>query len=177
VTRRNQIVRQRVRRKTITQSILQAHLLPQGPHADLFGNRGRNWLLAQHLPPDERDAVERHLREYDRLGEDRKVVERELARDVLADASVKRLMTIPGIDMVVALGLTAAIGPINRFKGPDQLVAYIGLNPSVYQSGEAYRYPHLRCAPMEMPKAMSWRRVMPRQTTMLPGGGSCLRAR
>ena len=136
VTRRNQIVRQRVRLKTITQSILQAHLLPQCPHADLFGNRGRNWLLAQHLPPDEREAVERHLREYDRLGEDLKVVERELARDALVDANVKRLMTIPGIDMVVALGLTAAIGPINRFKGPDQLVAYIGLNPSVYQSGE-----------------------------------------
>jgi hypothetical protein len=46
-----------------------------------------------------------------------------------------------------------------------------------YPSAEAYRYPHLRCAPMEIPKAMSWRRVMPRQTTMLPGGGSCLRAR
>jgi transposase len=136
VTRRNQIVRQRVRLKTITQSILHAHLLPQCPHADLFGNRGRNWLLAQDLPPDEREAVERHLREYDRLGEDLKVVERELARDALADANVKRLMTIPGIDMVVALGLTAAIGPISRFKGPDQLVAYIGLNPSVYQSGE-----------------------------------------
>lgn len=136
VTRRNQIVRQRVRLKTITQSILQAHLLPQCPHADLFGNRGRNWLLAQHLPPDEREAVERHLREYDRLGGDLKVVERELARDALADSNVKRLMTIPGIDMVVALGLAAAIGPIARFKGPDQLVAYIGLNPSVYQSGE-----------------------------------------
>lgn len=136
VTRRNQIVRQRVRLKTITQSILQAHLLPQCPHADLFGNRGRNWLLAQHLPLDEREAVERHLREYDRLGEDLKVVERELARDALADGNVKRLMTIPGIDMVVALGLTAAIGPISRFEGPDQLVAYIGLNPSVYQSGE-----------------------------------------
>ncbi|MGG5890657.1 IS110 family transposase [Falsiroseomonas sp. HC035] len=136
VTRRNQIVRQRVRLKTITQSILQAHLLPQCPHADLFGNRGWNWLLAQHLPPDEREAVERHLREYDRLGEDLKVVERELARDALADGSVKRLMTIPGIDMVVALGLTAAIGPIARFKGPDQLVSYMGLNPSVHQSGE-----------------------------------------
>jgi hypothetical protein len=45
-------------------------------------------------------------------------------------------MTIPGIDMVVALGLSAAIGPISRFQGPDQLVAYLGLNPSVHQSGE-----------------------------------------
>ena len=45
-------------------------------------------------------------------------------------------MTIPGIDMVVAVGLIAAIGPIERFAGPDQLVAYLGLNPSVHQSGE-----------------------------------------
>lgn len=45
-------------------------------------------------------------------------------------------MTIPGVDMIVALGLAAAIGPIERFKGPEQLVAYLGLNPSVYQSGD-----------------------------------------
>ena len=38
--------------------------------------------------------------------------------------------------MVVAIGLSAAIGPITRFKGPEQLVSYIGLNPSVHQSGE-----------------------------------------
>ena len=62
VTRRNQIVRRRVRLKTTTQSILHAHLLPQCPHADLFGNKGRAWLLAQDLPADERDAVERHVR-------------------------------------------------------------------------------------------------------------------
>ena len=136
VTRRNQVVRRRVRLKTIVQSILHAHLVPQCPHADLFGHKGRAWLTAQHLPEDEREAVERHVREYDRAGEDLRVVERELARGALADASVKRLMTIPGIDMVVAVGLTAAIGPIERFKKPDQLVSYIGLNPSVHQSGE-----------------------------------------
>src|SRR5215203_4069751 len=136
VTRRTQIVRQRARLKTIVQSILHAHLVPPCPHADLFGPRGRAWLLAQALPPDERDAVDRHLREYDRLSEDLRVVERGLARDALADVNVKRLMTIPGIDMVVAVGLIAAIGPVERFAGPDRLVAYLGLNPGVHQSGE-----------------------------------------
>jgi transposase len=134
VTRRNQIVRQRVRLKTITQSILHAHLLPQCPLADLFGKRGRTWLSAQHLPEDERDAADRHIREYDRLGEDLRALERELARDALSDIDIKRLMTVPGIDVVVALGLSAAIGPITRFAGPDRLVAYMGLNPSVHQS-------------------------------------------
>ncbi len=136
VTRRTQIVRQRARLKTIVQSILHAHLVPPCPHADLFGPRGRAWLLAQPLPSDESEAVARHLREYDRLSEDLRVVERELARDALADPNVKRLMTIPGIDMVVAVGLIAAIGPIERFAGPDRLVAYLGLNPSVHQSGD-----------------------------------------
>src|SRR3546814_12010375 len=44
-------------------------------------------------------------------------------------------MTIPGIDMVVAVGLLAAIGPIDRFTSPARLVAFLGLNPSVHQSG------------------------------------------
>lgn len=136
VARRNQIVRQRVRLKTMTQSILHAHLLPRCPHADLFGRRGRGWLVGQAFPRDERDAVERHLREYDRLGEDLRAVERELAQAALGNTDIKRLMTVPGIDMVVALGLAAAIGPIARFRGPEQLVAYLGLNPSVYQSGD-----------------------------------------
>jgi transposase len=93
-------------------------------------------LLAQPLPPDEQDAVARHLREHDRLSEDLRGVERELARDALANPDVKRLMTIPGIDMVVSIGMLAAIGSAERFAGPDKLVAYLGLNPSVHQSGE-----------------------------------------
>ena len=44
VTRRNQIVRQRVRLKTMIQAILHAHLVPQCPHADILGPKGRAWL-------------------------------------------------------------------------------------------------------------------------------------
>src|SRR3546814_20242630 len=44
---------------------------------------------------------------------------------------------IPGIDMVVAVGLLAAIGPIDRFTSPARLVAFLGLNPSVHQSGNS----------------------------------------
>jgi transposase len=136
VTRRRQIVRQRARLKTMIQSILHAHLVPPCPHVDLLGPKGRAWLLAQSLPSDEQDAVARHLREHDRLSEDLRVIERELARDALANPDVKRLMTIPGVDMVVSIGLLAAIGVIERFASPDKLVAYLGLNPSVHQSGE-----------------------------------------
>jgi transposase len=140
VTRRNQLVRQRSRLKNIIQSILHAHLIPSCPHQDLCGPKGRAWLGEQVLPEDERVAVTRHLREFDRLGEDLKVVERDLARSALADESVTRLMTIPGVDMVVALALKAAIGDIERFDRPQKLVSYLGLNPSVRQSGPGPAY-------------------------------------
>jgi transposase len=136
VTRRMQVVRQRARLKTIVQSILHAHLVPPCPHADLFGPKGRAWLLGQSLPLDETEAVARHLREYDRLSDDLRTIEREIAHEALASADTKRLMTIPGIDMVVAIGVLAAVGPIDRFESPDRLVSYLGLNPTVHQSGE-----------------------------------------
>jgi transposase len=140
VTRRNQIVRQRSRLKNIIQSILHSHLIPSCPHQDLCGAKGRAWLGEQVLPDDERLAVERHLREFDRLGDDLKVVERDLARSALADESVTRLMTIPGVDMIVALAIAAAVGDASRFSSPQKLVSYLGLNPSVRQSGPGPAY-------------------------------------
>lgn len=136
VTRRTQLVRQRTRLKSVVQSILHANLIPPCPFADLFGGKGRIWLRAQYLPDDEREAIERHVEEYDRQSSALKGVERDIARAALSDPNVTRLMTIPGIDMVVAVGVMAAIGKIERFDNPDKLVAYIGLNPSVHQSGD-----------------------------------------
>ena len=48
---------------------------------------------------------------------------------------MKRLLTITGVNLVVATGLMAAIGDIRRFKSPQKLVSYFGLNPRVRQSG------------------------------------------
>ena len=140
VTRRNQIVRQRSRLKNIIQSILHAHLIPSCPHADLCGAKGRDWLAKQVVAEDERLAVERHLREFDRLGDDLNVIERDLARTALSYEGVKRLMTIPGVDMVVSLAMVAAIGEVTRFDAPQKLVSYLGLNPSVWQSGPGPAY-------------------------------------
>jgi transposase len=44
-------------------------------------------------------------------------------------------MTIPGVDATVALSIVAAVGDFDRFRSPDKLVSYLGLNPRVRQSG------------------------------------------
>lgn len=135
VARRYQIVRHRTRVKNEVHAILAAHLVPKCPHADLFNQRGRAWLARQIVPDDERAAIERNVRELDRLTEDQADLDREIARSVMDDASVRRLMTITGVNLTVAVGIMAAIGDIARFKSPQKLVSYFGLNPRVRQSG------------------------------------------
>jgi transposase len=135
VARRYQVVRHRTRIKNEVHSILYAYLIPHCPHADLFSGIGRAWLLRQAFPDDEQIAIERHLRELDRLGEDLTVLDTAIADSALADPAIKRLITITGVNRTVAAGLTAAIGDIRRFASPQKLVSYVGLNPRVRQSG------------------------------------------
>lgn len=75
------------------------------------------------------------MRELDRLAEDLTILDREIATNTLDDGSVRRLLTITGVNLAVAAGLMAAIGDITRFKSPQKLVSYFGLNPRVHQSG------------------------------------------
>jgi hypothetical protein len=44
-------------------------------------------------------------------------------------------MTVPGIDVTVAIAIVAAVGDFSRFEDPNRLVSYLGLNPRVRQSG------------------------------------------
>lgn len=140
VAQRTQLVRQRVRLKNLIQSVLHAHLIPPCPHGNLTGISGRRWLSKQVLPDDERDAVARHLAMIDLLESSIKDVDGDIARQVISDPIVRRLMTLPGIDITAASGVAAAVGDIRRFSDPQKLVAYLGLKPSVHQSGEGPAY-------------------------------------
>lgn len=135
VARRYQVVRHRTRVKNEVHANLHAHLIPKCPHADLFNRPGRDWLARQPLPDDEREAIARHVRELDRLGEDLGALDRTIAEGALEDVSIHRLPTITGVNLAVAAGLTAAIGDIAHFDTPQKLVSYFGLNPRVRQSG------------------------------------------
>jgi transposase len=46
-------------------------------------------------------------------------------------------MTVPGVNLICAATFVAAIGNPNRFLSSRKLVAYLGLDPRVKQSGEA----------------------------------------
>jgi transposase len=140
VARRTQLIRQRVRLKNHIQAILHAHLIPPCPHGNLTGISGRKWIVAQRLPDDECAAIDRHLAQIDLIEGSLRDVEADIARATMSDPVIRRLMTLPGVDMAVASGVAAAIGDVRRFGDPTKLVGYLGLNPSTHQSGEGPAY-------------------------------------
>ncbi len=75
------------------------------------------------------------LRQLDFHAQELALIDAELARDALGCEDTRRLMTIPGVDVNVALSITAAVGDFSRFSSPGKLVRYVGLNPRVRQSG------------------------------------------
>ena len=135
VARRVHLVKQRTRLKNQVHAVLSRNLVPTCPHADLFGGVGRRWLAQQSVPADEQRSVNALLRQLDFHGDELAEVERDIAADAVEDPVIARLMTVPGINVTVAMSIVAAVGDFSRFESPDRLVSYLGLNPRVSQSG------------------------------------------
>ena len=104
--------------------------------SDLFGVKGRAWLAEQQLPVAEAETAASGLRQIEFLRGEIKTLDREIAKTATGSPELRRLMTIPGVDIGTAAAVIAAIGDIRRFKTPKELVAYLGLGPTSRQSGE-----------------------------------------
>jgi transposase len=133
--RRGQLVWARSRAKNQIHAVLMRCLVGRAPFSDLFGVKGRRWLAELELPEEERETVDSALRQIEFLDAEIAAVERLIARSALGSPEIRRLMTVPGVNVIVAAGFLAAIGDIGRFEGPRKLVGYLGLDPRVRQSG------------------------------------------
>jgi transposase len=60
----------------------------------------------------------------------------QIAKTVQEDSNAKLLDTLPGVAAYTALFLSSEIGDVNRFPDSKHLCAYLGLVPSLHQSGD-----------------------------------------
>lgn len=139
IAERSQLVSQMTRLKNRIQSILNAKLLPRET-ARIYRENGRSRLEELPLPADQLRMTLRHHDKLQRLAAELAIIDQGLAQRARGDPNVKRLMTIGGVNSVVAASVLAAIGTIERFPSPEKLVSYFGLNPSVHQSGDHPAY-------------------------------------
>lgn len=78
---------------------------------------------------------------------------RELDREINdIEAEIQKIMdeldspitTIPGIGVQMGAMILAEVGDFSNFDSPDKVLAYAGLSPSTYQSGQLKNcYPHM----------------------------------
>jgi transposase len=70
-------------------------------------------------------------------------IERELAHCTRQDPIVRQLLAIPGIGLLTATALRAAIVDIQRFASGRHLASWLGLTAREYSSGEKRRLGHI----------------------------------
>ncbi len=75
---------------------------------------------------------------------DAEIEEIEAAIQAIMDELHSPITTIPGIGCRMGAMILAEIGDFSRFDSPDKLLAYAGMSPSTYQSGQLKNcYPHM----------------------------------
>lgn len=60
----------------------------------------------------------------------------EAAIKQIVDKTASPILTIPGISYRMGAMILAEIGDFSRFSSPDKILAYAGVSPSTYQSGQ-----------------------------------------
>lgn len=135
LSRREQLVRSRTRCKNEIHAVLMRRLKGRCPYSDMFGKAGREWLRSLELPVEECETVESTMRQIEFLDAEIADVDRLIADQTLRSGDARHLLTVPGVNVVCAATFLAAIGDIRRFRTSRKLVAYLGLDPKVRQSG------------------------------------------
>ena len=67
---------------------------------------------------------------------DAEIEEIEKEIKVIMDDINSPILSIPGINYRMGAMIIAEIGDFSRFDNPDKILAYAGLSPSTYQSGQ-----------------------------------------
>jgi transposase len=135
VMQRQKMARLKTQAKCRLQATLQRyHLLPP-EEGQLFSKGNMAWWRALSVSALEKVRIESDLATLAFAQEQIKHLEERMAVWAATEVQVTRLMQITGIGLISAVTILAAIGDIQRFPSPNQLVGYAGLGARVHDSG------------------------------------------
>lgn len=104
----------------------------------VFNREGREKLRGLNL-----QELDIRLDELDLVDSIIKRLDAQIASIVPTDPNARLLDTLPGVAPYTALFLSSTIGDIDRFQDSKHLCAYLGLVPSLHQSGEVRLTGHI----------------------------------
>jgi transposase len=145
------LTRLRAARKNRVHALLFRQGVQHG-RAELFGKRGRRFLVELSLPASTRQRLESLLALISDFDRELVAVKRELEARAHSHPRVSVLTRIPGVGTFIALLVIAEVGDVTRFPSARHLASWAGLTPRVRNPGERVRLgsisrqgsPHLR---------------------------------
>ncbi len=138
IAERWKMVRLKTQAKNRLHAVLHRHHLLPPEGRDLFAEDTRNWW--EHLPLTPLELVNVQC-DLDTLAFAEKQINRLkecLAQAAAQDERVPLLVQLPGIGLIGAMTILAALGDISRFPTARQLVGYAGLGARVHESGKTH---------------------------------------
>ena len=140
------LVAQRTRWKNRVTATLAKYGAPASQYSDPFGEKARSELKArsEHLPAQALWTLEQMLGQIDRLREQIEQFEARLKALVNVTPDMQRLMSLPGVAVILAATISLEIGEVSRFPSAEHLAAYAGTTPRVHSSGDRTRYGRTR---------------------------------
>jgi transposase len=123
---------------------LSAFMLRQGLHYPetrrTWTKAHMNWLMSQKLAHAEQRMVFEEMMLAMRQASEREERLMQAIRAAVPEWSlaevVTALMAMRGMDLIAAATFLAEIGDLSRFRTPTELMAYLGLVPSEYSTGD-----------------------------------------
>jgi transposase len=130
---RDTLVRTRVKCVALVGALLRRHgiHLPSG-NVDGFVAR----VERQAMPESQRAEIAPLLALVRTASAELDAADDRIAAIASADPVIQRLRTVPGVGPVTATAFVATLDTWERFAGPHQVEAYLGLAPSEKSSGE-----------------------------------------
>lgn len=141
------LVRQRTRLKNRISATLAKYGWTGGEASDPYGKGARGELeqqIASLLPPQTRWVAQQLLAQLDFVSGQVRELEQRLEELVEVSVEMQRLLSLPGIGVILAATIALEIGDIGRFASAERLASYSGTTPRVHASGGKVRYGPLR---------------------------------
>lgn len=108
----------------------------QQSFSDLFTKTGRQFIDQLELGEPYQSVAQNYLSIIDGLNLRINAVEAQLRQQLKSDKLARLLTTIPGVGVIISHLILAEIGDISRFSNQHRLARYIGIVPSLHQSGQ-----------------------------------------
>lgn len=132
---RTNVLREQTKTKNRIHSLLDKYEL-ECEYDNIFGVHGMEWLHSIKVDGHDNEILQSFLRQMEFLKREEETADSSIASDALHNTYVPTIMSMTGFNYFSASVIATCIADISRFPSPSHLVSWVGMCPSVHQTGQ-----------------------------------------